>query len=183
MSYFLKPLSKSELEIVLEWRNSDRIRCNMYDDQIIPFEKHLKWYEKIKNLKTEEYFVLFLENKPLGLISLKNITFIHNRADWGFYIGDLDAPRGSGLLMGFLALEYAFNNLSLHKVNGEVLEFNTPSVKYHEKLGFKRDGILRNEFKKNNIYYDIYKYSILKSEWDIQKNKVIKNIKNKGIDM
>lgn len=39
--------------------------------------------------------------------------------------------------MEYLALEYAFKDMGLHKLFCEVLAFNAPVIKLHQKFGFK----------------------------------------------
>jgi len=68
--------------------------------------------------------------------------------------------------MEILALDYAFNELGLHKLCCEVLAFNTPVVKLHEKFGFKVEGILRDQYHRDGQFIDIYRLGLLASEWE-----------------
>ena len=44
-------------------------------------------------------------------------------------------------------------------------------IKFNERLGAKREGILRQAIKKGNEYYDLYLLSVLKEEWPYVKEK------------
>jgi RimJ/RimL family protein N-acetyltransferase len=51
------------------------------------------------------------------------------------------------------------------KLFGEVLAFNKPSIKLHQKLGFSQEGVLREHYFLNDEYHDVYCFGMLKSEW------------------
>lgn len=77
--------------------------------------------------------------------------------------------------MEVLALEYAFNEIGLHKLCCEVLAFNAPVIKLHEKFGFKVEGILRDQYKRDGLFIDIYRLGLLAGEWaDIRDHMVSK---------
>jgi RimJ/RimL family protein N-acetyltransferase len=82
--------------------------------------------------------------------------------------------------MELLALNYAFDQLKLHKLCCEVLAFNTPVIKLHEKFGFKVEGTLREQYKRGDNFVDIYRLGILAAEWAEQgptmKEKLIRLI-------
>ena len=78
--------------------------------------------------------------------------------------------------MELLALDYAFNELGLHKLSCEVLAFNTPVIKLHEKFGFKVEGILRDQYHREGTFIDIYRLGLLASEWTEVRNVMISKL-------
>lgn len=51
---------------------------------------------------------------------------------------------------------------------GERIRLDPPNIaskKLIEKLGGKREGVLRQAVRKAKVFYDEYVYSILRSEW------------------
>ncbi len=163
--YQLRKLKSSDLEMVLNWRNSDRIRANMYTDQIITLEEHLAWYDKIKDDSSRIYLICEYQNQPIGLVNFTNIDKKNNKCDWGFYLGEIDAPLGSGIMMEFLALEYAFEKLNIRKLCCEVLSFNNKVVKLHKKFYFEEEGIFKKHIYKNNEYNDVICLALFKDRW------------------
>lgn len=71
-----------------------------------------------------------------------------------------------------MALEYAFNDLRLHKLCCEVLAFNTPVIKLHQKFGFKIEGVLREQHMHDDSFIDVYRLGILATEWDEQRESM-----------
>jgi RimJ/RimL family protein N-acetyltransferase len=78
--------------------------------------------------------------------------------------------------MEFLALDYAFNEIALHKLCCEVLAFNSSVIKLHQKFGFKTEAILREQFQTTSGFVDIYRFGILASEWREHRQKMLEKI-------
>lgn len=180
----LEPLDEKKLPIVLRWRNSKQIREYMYNDTIINQEEHERWFNKISNSENDKYLVFFIENFPVGLVYFNYINLEHHHCTWGFYIGEKNVIASAGTLMGCLGLEYIFNELNMHKVYGEVLEKNAKSLSYHEKMGFKREGELKEHILKQGKYEGIVLYSLFKKDWKGDRFKQLKErLLDKGIDL
>ena len=65
----LRPLQEADLALVLEWRNSPRIRANMYTDHVIPWEEHLWWYQRVRDEKPSRFMVYTHRERPLGVVN------------------------------------------------------------------------------------------------------------------
>ncbi|MCY8808321.1 UDP-4-amino-4,6-dideoxy-N-acetyl-beta-L-altrosamine N-acetyltransferase [Bacillus atrophaeus] len=181
--YSLRTLKEKDLDTVLRWRNDDRIRKSMYHDQMINEKQHHHWFKKINSSKTEHYFIFTIDHKDTGFVSFKDVDDKNNHCYWGFYIGEAESPKGSGSVMGFLALEWAFQQLEVEKVYGEVLLNNEKSLSFHQTFGFRKEGHFRNHIVRNHKYLDVIRYGLLKEEWIAEKPKVIKKLAERGIDI
>jgi RimJ/RimL family protein N-acetyltransferase len=62
-------------------------------------------------------------------------------------------------------LKYAFEVLELHRIEADVDPRNTESIKTVERLGFQREGYLRERWQVNGEIQDAYFYGLLKQEW------------------
>ncbi|MCD5406412.1 MAG: UDP-4-amino-4,6-dideoxy-N-acetyl-beta-L-altrosamine N-acetyltransferase [Desulfotomaculum sp.] len=178
--YRLRPLEEADLGKVLEWRNSERIRANMYSDHIITVEEHRAWFERNKQSEDAVSMIFEFKEKPVGLVYFTNIDKICNRCLWGFYLGEEDLPPGTGAIMGFLGLEYAFEKLGFRKLCGEAFAFNISSTKFHKKLGFIEEGCLAKHVLKNNVYEDIILMAMFKEDWLKVKPKYEKLLFKRG---
>ena len=80
----------------------------------------------------------------------------------------LDKNKGRGRGIGTDALKtivkYAFEEMRLNCVYAEVLEYNQLSQKLFEKVGFKKEGVMRSRVFKSGKYFNIISYSILKRD-------------------
>lgn len=161
----LRRMELSDLELVLRWRNSERIRQAMYTDHIITPEEHYAWFERVSRENVSLHFVFEYENRPLGVVNVNGIDRRSHRCVWGFYIGEEEAPRGAGTAMGYLAIEYLFEHEKFHRVIGEALADNEASIKYHRRLGFVEEGRLVEHVVKNGRYTDVITFALLDRVW------------------
>lgn len=167
----LRPIEDHELEMMLEWRNAPAVRNNMYTTDIIPLEDHLEWWEKTKRDDSLQYYFYEYEGVPYGVVCFKDIDKLKCQATWGFYTSS-NAERGMGTKMLALALDLAFDDLSMQNVCGEVIEYNLSSIKIHEKLGFERQANLKYDDSISKEY-DIYRYKIDEISWFKFRDKVL----------
>lgn len=160
----LRDIKDDELELMLSWRNAPGVRKNMYTQHEISLSEHLSWWNSIKTRVDQKYFMYEAEGKPCGIVAFNKIDLHNENTSWAFYASS-DAAKGTGSRMEFLAIEYVFFELNLNKLNCEVLAFNSPVIKLHQKFGFKVEGIIRQQYKIEREYSDVYQLGILAEEW------------------
>lgn len=153
------------MQKVLEWRNSNRIRANMFTDHCITCEEHQIWFDKVNQSKSDIYKIFEFQGRPLGLVCFTNIDRKNNRCHWGFYLGEENLPKGTGLLMGYLGVKYAFEDLGIRKLCSEVFAFNISSIKFHKKLGFKEEGFFSKHVFKSGNYEDVILFALFDEDW------------------
>jgi RimJ/RimL family protein N-acetyltransferase len=62
-------------------------------------------------------------------------------------------------------LRYAFESLRMHKVRADVAVGNGASARVLEKLGFVREGTLREDRPVGNVFVDHWRYGLLAREF------------------
>lgn len=176
----LRPIDDSELLMMLSWRNQENVRKNMYNTHIISEEEHLSWYEKsVRNNPSVQYFMYEnAQQKPLGIVCFTNIDRTNQQSSWGFYT-TYEAPKGTGSCMEFLALDYAFNELKLHKLSCEVLEHNLAVVRLHKKFGFQQEGFFREHHLHEGQFCGVYRLAVLEKEWQTQRPILFSKLSNR----
>lgn len=175
----LRSMEEKDISLVLAWRNKPRIRSAMYTEHEISLEEHMRWFHRTQQEGyCGKHFLFCLDEVPLGVVNFTAISHEHKRLSWGFYLGAEDAPRGSALVMGFLALQEAFERMNMHKVAGEVLENNEKSFRYHQRLGFLQEGCLKEHiFKEKTGYLDVFCFGYLESHWEEMKRQLIERMR------
>lgn len=161
----LRTIEPSELELMLSWRNAPSVRANMYTRHEISLTEHLAWWERTQEDSNQLYFMYEFQGVPLGVVAFTGINVASHNSSWAFYVSP-EAPKGTGSKMEFLALEHAFNDMKLNKLCCEVLAFNTPVIKLHQKFGFKVEGVLREQHYIDDSPIDVYHLGVLSSEWN-----------------
>lgn len=160
----VRPMLDSDLELVLGWRNHSDVRRYMYSQHEITMAEHSRWFERVS--QNSNYHLLIFESNanPLGFINIHRISE-GEVADWGFYAAP-GAPKGTGKQLGQASLHYAFTTAGLHKICGQALSYNEPSIRFHLRLGFQEEGRLREQHFDGHQYHDIVCFGLLSSEWN-----------------
>lgn len=175
----LKDISKNDLSFLLMWRNQESIREVMFNSDLISWEQHSKWFERLQKNNTVISKIFYFDCIPYGLVNITKIDPVHNTCEWGFYIGTDNAPKGMGSILGYTALNYIFQELQIRKLIAQVIDSNEKSINFHNKMGFTLEGKLRAHIIKNGKYIDILQYGLLYSEWGKQSVNLKKSIEAK----
>jgi UDP-4-amino-4,6-dideoxy-N-acetyl-beta-L-altrosamine N-acetyltransferase len=167
IEYSLRPFAPSDLERTFQWSNSGKVRESRYYDQPITWEDHYAWY-KSQSDRGSRFLICEWNQRPIGAVDFMEIQWQHGRAQWGFYLGDDELPKGTGTAMCYTGIEYAFHKLRFRKITAEVLASNVISRRLHETLGFSQEGCFREHVFKNGNYYDVYNLALFQSDWQSQ---------------
>jgi UDP-2,4-diacetamido-2,4,6-trideoxy-beta-L-altropyranose hydrolase/UDP-4-amino-4,6-dideoxy-N-acetyl-beta-L-altrosamine N-acetyltransferase len=132
----LRLLTPKDSQMILKWRNSDRVRLCMTNKEIIKPEQHEAWLNKVLVSKNDMYFIYEENGKPIGVVCFNDINKEKREARWGFYIGEENTQKGTGTRMCLKSLVYAYKELGLKVINADVFNNNLASIKLHFKLGF-----------------------------------------------
>lgn len=167
------------LERILKWRNSPTVREKMYTQRIISLEEHLAWWKGISKKDDVKYFICEFEEMPVGVVSFININLYAGHASWAFYT-DPNANKKTAAWLELLALDYAFSDLGLRKLNCEVLSFNKSVINMHKKYGFKVEGRLIQQFRGTKGYSDIEVLAIFKKDWLESRPRIMNQLNRIG---
>jgi len=172
--HFIK-IKPEHLELILKWRTSDFVTRFMYTNIEYDIGKQQKWYEQIQKDMNSHYWLMSYKEQLIGFISLTDINNRDKRAYWNFYIGD-PAFSMLGGFIGIYLYNYAFQNLGIHKLMGEVMEENESVRKLHLKQGAREVGYLTDHIYKNGKYHKVYLYEMTKDIWMSKSEKFSKYI-------
>ncbi len=114
-------------------------------------------------------------DKLVGTTSYYNITTDIARLDIGYtwYAQSVWRSR-INTTCKFLLLQYAFETLGCAAVRWQTDILNTRSQAAIERLGAKKDGILRHDkFRKDGTVRDTVVYSMLADEWAAAKQNLL----------
>jgi UDP-4-amino-4,6-dideoxy-N-acetyl-beta-L-altrosamine N-acetyltransferase len=159
----IRPMQTQDLEMVLAWRNHPAIRQHMLTQHLISLDEHRQWFERANNNAQRKIMLVEHDHIPYGLVHFTGVS-PHASVDWGFYVAP-DAPKGSGTLLGQSALVFAFKELQVHKLCGQVMEDNAASIRFHERLGFTLEGRLREQILVQSRRHNLLCFGLLRREW------------------
>lgn len=106
------------------------------------------------------------EGRLVGYVQLALIDRTERRAAVAIVIGDRSAwGRGVGSTALRILAGYAFAALNLERVYAEVYGFNLRSQRLMERVGFQREGVLRQHELHNGVRQDVHVFGLLKAEY------------------
>jgi UDP-4-amino-4,6-dideoxy-N-acetyl-beta-L-altrosamine N-acetyltransferase len=158
-------MTEEDLPMVLAWRNHPKNRCFMFTQKEISLEEHTQWFIRVAQDNTRHLLIVQEGGVSIGCVQFSNVE-PGGVADWGFYTSPGSA-KGTGRKLGVSALDHAFSQLKLHKVCGQVIARNQASIRFHERLGFRREAELRDQKRIDDQYQTIICYGLLAYEWQI----------------
>ncbi|KQC12292.1 MAG: hypothetical protein APR63_02820 [Desulfuromonas sp. SDB] len=139
-------------------------------------EQQKKFLEKYADCKTVDGTTIFaienLNGEYVGGISLHGRSEKNGTFSFGVVISKNYRRKGYAEEAIRILLKYGFWERRYQKCNSACVEGNLESVKLHEKLGFKQEGIRRRQFFFNGKFYDEILFGLIREEFDSQENKL-----------
>lgn len=105
------------------------------------------------------------DDRVIGTCTLARIDRSNRRAEVGFALASAHWRQGlmSEALRRLLA--FAFDELHLHRVEADVDPRNDASIHVLERLGFQREGLLRERWLVNGEIADTLLLGLLAADW------------------
>lgn len=154
---------EDDLPMVLTWRNHPEVSRYMLTQHEISLAEHTQWFMRAVQDNTRRLLIVQEQGNPIGYVQFSNVK-PGGVADWGLYARP-EASKGTGSKLGASALDHAFGQLKLNKVCGQAIDTNQASIRFHERLGFKREGVLRDQKRMNEQYQTLICFGLLAHEW------------------
>ena len=167
---YLRALEPDDYKTSITWRKDDEIWDMLGGTKYFVSEAYEKsWVEKtIFDSKDLKLAVCLKENnKYIGNVYMTDINMINRSCHSHVLIGDKDYwGKGYAREALMLAIDYMFKERNIHRIQANILESNTASLRMHEKCGYKIEGILRDAVYKAGKYQNQYVLSLLNSEYN-----------------
>ncbi len=116
--------------------------------------------------KQEVSYMIIHEGKVAGRIGLYYLDHQNKIASVGYWLGE--EFQGKGLVSQTCqeVIKHGFTFLALNRIEIKCATGNKKSQAIPERLGFTKEGILRQAELVNGQFHDLYVYSLLKEDWE-----------------
>jgi RimJ/RimL family protein N-acetyltransferase len=101
----------------------------------------------------------------MGTCTLYNLDITHRRGEIGYALGRAHWRQGYVHEALQALLRYCFEELNLHRIEADVDPRNLASINVLERLGFQREGYLRERWQVGGQIQDALFYGLLRREW------------------
>ena len=107
-------------------------------------------------------------DKLVGTTTLYSLDFDNRRCELGYALGRIH--WGNGYMQEALnaTLGFAFGDLDMRRIEADVDPRNAASIRTLERLGFQREGFLRERWQVNGEIQDALFYGLLRPEWNCE---------------
>lgn len=162
----LRPIVETDAAVTLKWRLSDRARFMQSGAKTVGEQEN--WIINSLKKKNEITFIIEFKDIPVGMFAICNMNKIYRHCSIERlligekeFVGTYPIAFESELIL----CDYIFNELDMHKINGDIMEDNKDMIKFRKYLGYSFDGVLRDQYIINNEFKSTLLVSVLKSEY------------------
>lgn len=157
----IRKFNEKDIPNKIKWINDSENNKFLHYDLPLEHEKTLEWFIRNKDRQDRFDAVIEYEGIPVGIIGLLNIDFKNKKAEYYITLGEKQYKgKGIAYKASIDIIKYAFDELNLNKIYLYTETENKVAQKLFDKLGFIREGILRQDLIINNEKKDRYLYAI-----------------------
>jgi [ribosomal protein S5]-alanine N-acetyltransferase len=126
----------------------------------------ISWYKSIYEEGTGIRWGITLKDsgQVIGSCGFLNMLTKHYRAEVGYELSKEYWGKGIANEALEAVVKYGFRHFQLERIQALIEPANLPSQKLVERLGFRREGLLRHFEFTCGKFDDLYMYSIIKEE-------------------
>ena len=173
----LRAIEREDIPRYVEWLNDPEVTAGLTMRLPMSISDETRWFEGLSNRPVEERPLSIDLKMPdggwkhIGSVGLEGIEWMNRCAGFGIIIGEkLLWNQGYGTEATHLMLKHGFETLNLNRIFLHVYENNPRAIHAYKKVGFVKEGLLRDAVYRNGCYINILLMSVLRSEWNsIQK--------------
>jgi [ribosomal protein S5]-alanine N-acetyltransferase len=166
----LRAFEAEDVDALYQLRNSESVLKGLGGFSTGYSRRSLaEWIETHRHHVDEVLWAIALKDSDrcIGHVGLYGIDHRVRKAEFGITIHESQWEKGFGGQATSAVLEFGFSQLNLNKVSLTVLANNGRAIKLYEHMGFRQDGVLREEQFRDGRYVDMLLMSILRCERQI----------------
>lgn len=169
MKIYLRPITVDDGNLIVKWRNTEKVSSHSFGKQKISIESNKKFYEdNILTGKYHQYIVERIEevsgvaSYPIATVYLKDIDSENKRCELCIFTSDDEEWNSKSQSIAVkMILEKAFNEFGIHKVYSYVFAEYLDEAEMLKNAGFRAEAILCNEaMNTKGDFVDVIRFSI-----------------------
>lgn len=161
----LRAIDEGDAEILMNLINDPEVENSVYGwSYPVSLSAQKKWISNL-NTDTSVRYAIEFESLMVGVAIISSIDMKNRSANMNIKLLKSARHKGVATRAIKLLVKYCFEELNMHCLTANVIEENVYSIKLFEKMGFSKDGVLRERVFKKGKYHNIVAFSLLKKEY------------------
>ena len=154
--------NKNDSTLIKEW-SSDKFGKNFLLTMTSSVDSDID--QLISSSNHNLGIITLKDNTPIGVVGFLNFDKTHRKAELRKLIGVPEhRAHGYGKEATRYWIEYGFKKLELKKIYLNTIDTNIHNIRINEKMGFKVEGILRDEALVDGVTHDILRMGLIVDE-------------------
>lgn len=166
MKVNIRKFERTDIPKKVEWINNPENNQFLHYDIPISIVGTERWFDSHQGEETRYDAVIEADGVPVGTIGLLSIDRKNSKAEYYIAMGEVDY-KGKGVAKeaSRLILEYGFEKLDLNRIYLFTEVENVAAQKMFERVGFVREGVIRQDILSHGKYADRIAYGFLREDW------------------
>lgn len=161
----LRTIEEEDIEFLRDNINRKEIRTHLTARKPVNLNQEKEFFEEVISSDDNVHLAISSNQEMIGIISLEENGKDIRVAEIGIWIDSEHHGNGYGTETVDLVTSYGFNELNYHRITARAHEENKGSQRIWEKLGFTKEGELREQVYREGEFINTYLYGVLEHEW------------------
>jgi diamine N-acetyltransferase len=162
----LRAIERVDLPSFVKWINDPEVTQFLELNPPMSMEDEEKWFASLQKSDDKVFSIDTKDGKLIGNVGLMRLNWKDRCVLIGIMIGEKEYwNRGFGTDAIETLLGYLFDELGLNRVYLIADERNVGAIHCYEKLGLKKEGLLRQNRYKNGVHTNDVEMSLLRQDW------------------
>ena len=166
----LRPAHPSDWEYFYENYTDSETRFLFYTEAEPPLDRQSARVRFARFLRTAQQkgrmdLCIEADGRVVGSLDLYDVDRRAGSFQIASYICSSERGKGYGRIGMQILLDYAFDELRLHKYNARIVAGNTASIALHRALGCKREGVISDMLYHEGRYFDLEWWGMTEDEY------------------
>lgn len=167
MKVCIRKFEEKDISNKIVWINDERNNQFLHYEIPLKYEKTLEWFKRIENSESRYDGVIEADGKPVGLIGLLEIDRKNSKAEFYISMGEHEYQgKGIASAASRKLLFYGFYIQKLNRIYLYTEKENVKAQRLFEKIGFKKEGLIKEDLFSKGKYVDRYIYGITREMYD-----------------
>lgn len=167
----LHALEKEDLVFMHQLNNNPDVMTFWFEEPYLSLTHMQNMYEESLGKEHARQFMVKKGDEKIGFVGLFGFEGVHRKVEFGIMIDPRFQGFGYAKVATKLAMDYAFLKMNVRKLYLVVDQLNEKAIHVYEKMGYKQEAKLEEEYFVDGEYHDALMMRIFQNEYMEQRNR------------